>query len=95
MKRIAGSLVVLALVFAAGACSDSNDGTGKIGTVAARELPTVYGDILTQRDRAQKAIAKGTEMWHEEWIQSGSGGYISSPSNPLLASTSRFLWKRR
>lgn len=69
MRRIAGSLatslVALALIAGTG-CSGSGDDGAKPATVQAREMPAIYADILTQRDRAQKAIAKGTDMWHED-----------------------------
>jgi hypothetical protein len=69
MRRIAGSLArslaVLALVVATG-CSGSGEEGAKTATVQARELPAIYSDILDARDRAHKAIAKGTDMWHED-----------------------------
>jgi hypothetical protein len=75
MNRIAGSvarsLVVLALVAGAG-CSGSDE-AAKPGTVQARDLPAIYADVLTQRDRVHKAIAKGTEMWHEDCAEVSAG----------------------
>ena len=69
MRRIVGSLVVLALTFGTG-CSDSDKAgggaSGEGATVQARSLPAIWADILTQRDRVHAAVSKGTDMWHED-----------------------------
>lgn len=65
MKRIAGSLVVLALVAATG-CSRSSEDGARPASVQARDIRAIYADILAQRDRVRKATSKGTEMWHED-----------------------------
>jgi hypothetical protein len=70
MKRIAGSLVVLGLFFAG--CSGSGEEAAKSGVVEPRELSVIYGDVLKQRDRIEKAIGKGSEMWHEDCAEVAS-----------------------
>lgn len=68
MLRIAGSLMVLALAFGGG-CSGPDDSGGAAatgGAIEARAVSEIWADILTQRDRVQVAVAKGTEMWHED-----------------------------
>lgn len=72
MHRIVGALVVVALAFGSG-CSDSDPAAGSAPaestTVKPRSLPEVWLDILVQRDRIQSAVAKGTDMWHEDCAQ--------------------------
>lgn len=68
MKRIAASLVLLALALGAG-CSGSGDESKKSETIEAREVPAIYADILAQRDLIHAAISKGTAMWHEDCAQ--------------------------
>ena len=72
MRRIAGSWIVLGLILTAG-CSGSGEKGGAAGVVQARELPAIYGDILTQRDRIQKAIGKSPDMWHEDCAEVAAG----------------------
>jgi len=75
MRRIVGSLLVLALTFAVG-CSKSDDKSGgapaESATVQARSLPAIWSDVLKQRDRIQVATAKGTDMWHEDCAEVAS-----------------------
>ena len=65
MRRIVGSLMALALIFATG-CSDSEDAAGEGAVVQARSLPAIWADVLVQRDHVQAATSKGTDMWHED-----------------------------
>lgn len=81
MRRTAGSLatplIVLALIAGTG-CSGSEEGA-KTATVQPRSAAAAYGDILAQRDRAQKAISKGTEMWHEDCAEvAGASAQLES-----------------
>ena len=75
MRRILGSLLVLALAFAVG-CSKSDEtpggGLGEGATVQARALPAIWAEILTQRDRVHAAVSKGTDMWHEDCAEVSS-----------------------
>jgi hypothetical protein len=72
MRRIVGTLVVLALALGTG-CSESSDtpagAAGGSTTVQARSLAAVWADVLTQRDRIHEAVSKGTDMWHEDCAQ--------------------------
>ncbi len=74
---LAGSLVALALVAGSG-CSSGEQGA-TTATLEPRELSAIYADILTQRDRAQKAIAKGTAMWHDDCAEvSAAAGQLEA-----------------
>ena len=75
MRRILGSLLVLALGSAVG-CSKSNEtpagGSAESATVQPRALPAIWADILAQRDRVHAAVSKGTDMWHEDCAEVSS-----------------------
>ncbi|MBM4334504.1 MAG: hypothetical protein FJ108_01140 [Deltaproteobacteria bacterium] len=69
MRRILGSLMVLALVLVGG-CKDSAekaDGPSAEGApIRARSFPEIWIDLLAERDRVQAVVSKGTDMWHPE-----------------------------
>ncbi len=67
MRRIVGSLMVLALALGLG-CSNSDQTSGG-ATIQSRPMPAIWADILTQRDLMQAAVSKGTDMWHEDCAQ--------------------------
>lgn len=82
MRRIVGSLVVLALTLGSG-CSKSDKAagstSGETATVQARSLPAIWKDILAQRDRAHAAISKDTDMWHEDCAEVSSAAVALDP----------------
>lgn len=69
MRRILGFLTVLALVLGTG-CekpAETADATSTEGEpIKARDLPTIWADLLAQRDRIHAAVSKGTDMWHPD-----------------------------
>jgi hypothetical protein len=82
MRRIVGSLVVLALALGTG-CSESDEAAAGASVegaaVKARSLPEIWADILAQRDRLHAAISKGTEMWHEDCAEVASAAVAFDP----------------
>ncbi len=75
MRRIVGSLLLLAMTLCIG-CSSSDDvatvSGGEASTVQPRSVPEIWADMLGKRDRLQAAISKGTEMWHEDCAEVAS-----------------------
>jgi hypothetical protein len=89
MRRFVGSWLVLGLLCAAG-CSGSGDDAKGPGVVEARDVQAIYADMLTQRDRIQKAIGKGTEMWHEDCAEAAAGAAeLETLMTELLQRTSQ------
>ena len=82
MRRMLGTLLVVALAFGSG-CSDSDPAAGgaasESASVQPRALPLIWLDILAQRDRIQAATSKGTDMWHEECAQVSSAAAALDP----------------
>ncbi len=76
MRPILGSLVVLALAVGAGCgepaetpASPSSEGA----PIARASYPSIWVDILEQRDRVHAAVSKGTDMWHPECKEVSAG----------------------